>query len=261
MLTEGLNITAMLTTKALDLVDIDKDGPLPLYHQVREALLTLIIDGGLDEGSLIPTEREIGEKLQVSRITVRRAIDELVREGYLVTQQGKGTFVARPKIQRRLTHMKSFSEQMLEEGHRPGSQLLSLRHEKATGYVASLLKIDNDDWVWVVERLRYADQEPICISITYLNLPLEATLTPAELQREPSLWAILETKGIRPTRTKGTVQAIKAGEKEAELLHIETGDPLLLVEGVVYTDENIPIEYHQMFNRGDRYTYSIQASR
>ncbi len=248
-------------SNALDLVDIDKDAPLPLYHQVREALMALIIDGGLREGSLIPTEREIGEKLQVSRITVRRAIDELVREGYLVTQQGKGTFVARPKIERRTTQMKSFSEQMLEEGHKPGSQLLSLRHEKATRHVAAVLQIKTDNWVWVVERLRYANDEPICISLTYLNLPLEVVLTPAELQRETSLWAILERKGIRLKRSEATVQAILAGDREAEILQIEHDSPLLLVEGVVYTDDNKPVEYHQMFNRGDRYKYSIKFSR
>jgi GntR family transcriptional regulator len=251
----------MLASNVLDLVDIDKDGPLPLYHQVREAILTLIVEGGLQEGSLIPTEREIGEKFQVSRITVRRAIDELVREGYLVAQQGKGTFVARPKIDRRMTQMQSFSEQMSEEGHRPGSQLLSLRHEKATGHVASELEIQNDDWIWVVERLRYADDEPICISVTYLNLPLDVTLTPAELQQEPSLWAILDKKGVRLTRSEETVQAIGAGEREAELLNIEVGAPLLLVDGVVYTADNTPIEYHEMFNRGDRYKYSIQTTR
>ena len=250
-----------VASNVLNLVDIDKDAPLPLYHQVREALMTLITEGGLQEGSLIPTEREIGKKLQVSRITVRRAIDELVREGYLVTQQGKGTFVARPKIERRTTQLKSFSEQMLEEGHQPGSQLLSLRHEKATGHVASMLQIKTDDWIWVVERLRYADNEPICISLTYLNLPLEVALTPAELQRETSLWAIMEKKGIRLKRSEATVQAIAAGDREAELLQIEVGAPLLLVEGVVYTDDNTPVEYHQMFNRGDRYKYSIQSSR
>jgi GntR family transcriptional regulator len=251
----------MLSSKVLDLVDINKDGPLPLYHQVREALLTLIKEAGLEEGNLIPTEREIGEKLHVSRITVRRAIDELVREGYLVAQQGKGTFVARPKIDRSMTQMQSFSEQMLAEGHRPGSQLLSLRHEKATGHVAAVLRIEVDDWIWVVERLRYADDEPICISVTYLNLPLDVTLTPAELQQETSLWAILDEKGVRLTRSDETVQALTAGEREAELLNIEIGAPLLLVEGVVYTADNIPIEYHEMFNRGDRYKYSIQTTR
>lgn len=223
--------------------------------------MALIIDGELREGSVIPTEREIGEKLQVSRITVRRAIDELVREGYLVTQQGKGTFVARSKIERRIMHMKSFSEQMLEEGHRPGSQLLSLRHERATGHVATMLQIKTDDWIWVVERLRSTDDEPICISLTYLNLPLEVALTPAELQRETSLWVILEQKGIYLKRSEATIQAIPAGEREAGFLQIQTGAPLLLVEGVVYTDDNLPVEYHQMFNRGDRYKYSIQSSR
>ncbi|NJN92666.1 MAG: GntR family transcriptional regulator [Anaerolineales bacterium] len=251
----------MIASNVLDLVDIDKDAPLPLYHQVRAALMTLITEGELKEGNLIPTEREIGEKLQVSRITVRRAIDELVREGYLVTQQGKGTFVARPKIERRTTQMKGFSEQMLEEGHKPGSQLLSLRHEKATAHVAAILQIKSDEWIWVVERLRYANDEPICISLTYLNLPLEVVLTPTELQRETSLWTILEGKGIRLKRSEATVQAIPAGDREAEVLHIETGSPLLLVEGVVYTEDNIPVEYHQMFNRGDRYKYSIQSSR
>jgi len=251
----------MFSSKVLDLVDIDKDGPLPLYHQVREVLLTLIKEAGLEEGSLIPTEREIGEKLQVSRITVRRAIDELVREGYLVAQQGKGTFVARPKIDRSMTQMQSFSEQMLKEGHRPGSQLLSLRHEKASGHVAAVLNIEDDDWIWVVERLRYADDEPICISMTYLNLPLDVTLTPAELEQETSLWAILDKKGVRLTRSEETVQALTGGEREAELLNIEIGASLLLVEGVVYTADNTPIEYHEMFNRGDRYKYSIQLTR
>jgi GntR family transcriptional regulator len=75
------------------------------------------------------------------------------------------------------------------------------------------------------------------------------------------LWAILEQKGIRLKRSEATVQAIPAGEREAGLLQIEAGSPLLLVEGVVYTDDNIPVEYHQMFNRGDRYKYSIQSSR
>src|SRR5574341_1099270 len=121
----------MVFPATLSAMDVDRNLPVPLYYQLREALLTLIKEGRLKEGDLIPTERELGERFQVSRITVRRAIDELAREGYLVTQQGKGTFVARPKIQRHMTHMKSFSEEMADEGHRPGSRLLSLRHEKA----------------------------------------------------------------------------------------------------------------------------------
>jgi GntR family transcriptional regulator len=251
----------MVITPILDSLVIDRNSPVPLYDQLRAALLTLMRDGQLREGDPFPTEREIGESFQVSRITVRRAIDELVREGYLVTQQGKGTFVARPKIQRHMTQMKSFSEEMAAEGHQPGSRLLSLRHEQVQGQTASALNIEEDSWVWVVERLRLADDEPICISSAYLNLPLDVSLTPAELQQQVSLWSTLAKKGIILTRSTETIQAVAAGDREAELLHIEIGAPLLLVEGIVYSDQDVPIEYHQIFNRGDRYTYSVQTVR
>lgn len=251
----------MVSPTVLDSVAVDRNSPVPLYSQLREALLALIREGQLQEGNLIPTEREIGERFQVSRITVRRAIDELVREGYLISQQGKGTFVARPKIQRHMTQMKGFSEEMVEEGHRPSSQLLSLRHERASGYIASALNVNDDGWIWVVERLRLADDEPICMSSAYLNLPPDVTLTPAELQEQVSLWSILEKKGITLSRSEETIQAVSAGDKEAQLLQLEVGAPLLLVEGVVYSDQDIPIEYHQSFNRGDRYTYSVRTVR
>jgi GntR family transcriptional regulator len=251
----------MIYPPILDSLDVDRNLPVPLYYQLREALLTLIKEGQLKEGDLVPTERELGEKFQVSRITVRRAIDELVREGYLVTYQGKGTFVARPKIQRHMTHMKSFSEEMAEEGHRPGSRLLSVRHERAVGYLASALNVTEETWIWVVERLRLADDEPICISSAYLNLPPDVSLTPAELQQHVSLWSILEKKGIFLSTSEETIQAAAAGEREANLLEVEVGSPLLLVEGIVYSDQGVPIEYHQIFNRGDRYTYSVRTVR
>jgi GntR family transcriptional regulator len=251
----------MVLPSLLDTVEVDRDSPVPLYYQLRAALLNLIKEGRIKEGEPIPTERELGDKFQVSRITVRRAIDELVREGYLTTHQGKGTFAARPKIQRHMTHMKSFSEEMAEEGHRPGSQLLSLRHEKAAGFVASALHVSDDEWVWVVERLRLADGEPICLSWAYLNLPPPVTLTPFELEQQVSLWSILEKKGITLTRSEETIQAVSAGEREADLLHVAPGAPLLLVEGVVYSDQDVPIEYHKILNRGDRYTYSVRTVR
>lgn len=240
---------------------VDRNSPMPLYLQLRDALLKLIQVDYLQEGDLIPSEREIGERFQVSRITVRRAIDELAREGYLTTQQGKGTFVARPKLQRPMTQMKSFSTATVDEGHLPGSKLLSLRHKQTAEHIASILKIDKNAWIWIVERLRLVDNEPIGISTAYLNLPPDLSLTPTELRQEVSLWLILEKKGITLSRSEETVQAVAAGEEQAKLLQVSERFPLLLVEGVVYTDQNIPIEYHQIFNRGDRYKYSVQTDR
>lgn len=241
------------------LLVIDRNNPAPLYHQVREALMSLIHQGGYREGDLIPTERELVDTFQVSRITVSRAIDDLAREGYLVTQQGKGTFVARPKIQRHVPQMKSFSQEMREEGHHPGSRLLFLGHRRVDQRMADALSLNPESWVWVVERVRLADDEPICVSLAYLNLPAQVTLTPAELESEGSLWGLLAKRGIALARRVENIQAVPAGPRESELLLVEQGSPLLLVEGTVYSAQDTPIEYHEIYNRGDRYTYTVQT--
>lgn len=223
--------------------------------------MALIQSEELRVGDAIPTEQELGRTFRVSRITVRRAIDELARDGHLVTRQGKGTFVARPKIERPMTRMKSFSVATAAEGHRPGSQLLALRHEKASSQVASALSIEKGQWIWMVERLRLVDDEPLGVSEVYLNLPPDLYLTPGELEREGSLWSILEKKGVVLARSEETIQAVPAETRQAELLHIEAGTPLLLIEGTVYTNQATPVEYHRTFNRGDRYKYSVQVTR
>jgi GntR family transcriptional regulator len=251
----------MAIQTALKTAFIDRDSPVPLYHQVREALLSMVNEGEYRVGDPILTERELGDYFQVSRITVRRAIEDLVREGYLITRQGKGTYVARPKIQRHIAEMKSFSQEMEEEGYHPDSRLLSLRHERAGAYVAGSLDIDKEAWIWVVERLRLADDEPLCLSLAYLHLPPQVTLTPKELEQEKSLWRILERKGVRMARTEGNIQAVAAGDREAQLLLIEQGAPLLLVEGTVFAIDGTPIEFHQIYNRGDRYKYFIENVR
>jgi GntR family transcriptional regulator len=239
---------------------VDHDSPLPLYSQLREALLAFIKEGEYREGDSLPTEKELEKKFEVSRITVRRAIDELVREGYLIARQGKGTFVARPKISRHVPQMRSFSQEMADQGRKPGSRLLSLGHQRVGTRIATALSLPEDSWVWVVERLRLADEEPICMSLVYLNLPPQITLTPVELEQETSLWKILENKGIHFSYREENIQAIAAGAREAEFLQIEPGAPLLFVEGTVYSDRDDPIEYHQMHNRGDRYNYTVRTA-
>lgn len=240
---------------------VDRNSSIPLYSQLKNALLKSIQTGQFRTGDLFPTERELCETFKISRITVRRAVDELVREGYLVTQQGKGTFIAKVKLQRSTANMKSFSAATVAEGHRPGSRLLSLRHEKAAEPITSFLKVSTDDWLWVVERVRLADDEPIGISTVYLNLPPDLSLAPAELEQEVSLWSILEKKGIVLSKSEETLQAVMANKEQAQLLEVNEGFPLLLAEGIVYTHQAVPVEYHQIFNRGDRYKYSFQTIR
>lgn len=251
----------MNTLDAIQTMTVDRTSSTPLYSQVKAILRGLIEEGMFREGDFIPTERELGHHFQVSRITVRRAIDELAREGYLDSQQGRGTLVAQSKIGRPITQLESFSATTISQGYQPGSQLLSLRHERADEDMADLLNLEPGDWIWVVERLRLADDEPIGISQIYLNLPPTISLTPLELHQETSLWALLEHKGIVLTTADETVQAVPATAQQAQLLNTEPGFSLLLVEGVVYSENKTPIEYHRIFNRGDRYKYSVTAVR
>jgi GntR family transcriptional regulator len=250
-----------MVTNLANPLTIDRNLPVPLYSQLKEILLAMIQSEALRVGDALPSEYELGHKFRVSRITVRRAIDELAREGLLVSRQGKGTFVAPPKIERPMTRMKSFSAATAAEGHRPGSRLLALRHDKVASHIAAALGVAKEQWVWVVERLRLVDDQPLGISEVYLNLPPDLYLTPTELEQEGSLWFILEKKGLVLARSEETIQAVSASDKQAELLHIKIGAPLLLIEGIVYSDQATPIEYHRTFNRGDRYKYSVQLTR
>ncbi len=244
----------------LDPAAVDRESPLPLYHQLRQALLGTLEQGHWQKGDPIPTEREICDTYGVSRITVRRAINDLVREGYLVSQQGKGTFVARPKIQRQLSQLRSFSEEMEALGLRSGSQLLSLRQEPAIGDVAAALQVKEGEWIWIVERLRLADDEPTIVSTSHLRLPAHVVLTPAQLHGQASLWRVLRSQGVTFARSEATIQAVEGSAHESELLEVQPGSPLLLVESIIYSDDDVPVEYTRMISRGDRYKYTVRTS-
>lgn len=244
----------------LDPAAVDRESPLPLYHQLRQALLGTLEQGHWQEGDPIPTEREICDTYGVSRITVRRAINDLVREGYLVSYQGKGTFVARPKIQRQLSQLRSFSEELEALGLRAGSRLLSLRQEPAMGDVAAALGVTEGDWIWIVERLRLADDEPTIVSTSHLRLPAHVVLTPAQLHGQASLWQVLRSQGVTFARSEATIQAVAGYARETQLLEVPPGSPLLLVESIIYSDDDMPVEYTRMVSRGDRYKYTARTS-
>jgi len=241
----------------------DHPAEIPLYRRIEEDLLAQITDDDIQPGDMIPPERELCEHYGVSRITVRRAISELERRGYVQRQQGKGTFVSRTRIQREMGQWLSFSEEMKAQGHIPGSKLLNLQHRPATKSLASLLQLPEGEPIWIVERLRLADDEVISVSTSYLHLPLDVYLTPLELNRQVSLWSLLASKGIRIANGNTTVRAIVADAHYAKLLGVEEGDPLLVREGVNYVldGQALPIEAFEITSRADRYQYSLHLTR
>ncbi len=240
---------------------LDRASPIPLYHQLSQSLLTQITNGKLSPGDALPPERELTATYNVSRITVRRAVDELENEGYVRREQGKGTFVASPRIQRGILKLTSFSEDIAALGMTPGSKLLTLRREPAQARVARELSLDKGDEVWFVERLRFADSDVIGLNLSYLSLPQDITLSHSELEEEVSLWKLLAEKGIVLSESDKVIGAIAAEDWHAELLNVREGTPLLQVEGVAYSNRGRPVEFHQIITRADRYKYQLRVTR
>jgi len=237
---------------------IDKSKPIPLYYQVKESLLKKIKSGQWQIGDLVPSEAELQENYQVSRITIRRAVQELVAEGYLSTQQGKGTFVSKPKAAQELNMISSWAETVTELGMHPQSRIISLSEEPAPANVSNMLRLHEGEKVIRLERIRYADGEPVCLMTNYLVPELVPAFLSKGLTGE-SLYETLERSyHIVLSRAEETVEARAANPNEAALLNIKRGEPLLYATRVTYDISDRPVEVVITISRADRYSYKIK---
>ncbi len=240
---------------------LDRNLPIPLYHQLKQVLLTSLEKKEFEPSALLPTEVALMKQYAISRITVRRAMAELEQEGHIYRRPGKGTFVSEPKISRELTNLTSFAEDMKNKGLSPSSKLLNFREKPASMHVAEKLAVEVGTPICFIQRLRLDDQQPIAINLSYLRLPPHVSIVAQELSDTGSLWALLESKGIILADADRTIEAILADQKYAEQLQVQVGVPLLLIDGVVYDQTHTPVEYHQVINRGDRYQYTLHLKR
>ncbi len=237
---------------------IDKSKPIPLYFQVKEDLMEKIKKGQFKVNDLIPSETELQEQYDVSRITIRRAIQELVQEGLLSTQQGKGTYVSEPKASQELNLISSWAETISNLGMNHKSSIISLTKEPAPLAIAQLLNIQEGEVLYKLERVRFVNQEPICLMTNYLLPACVPGFLENGLVRE-SLYETLEKDyNIVLNRADEVVEAKAAKAREANLLEIKRGTPLLHATRVTYDLGNRPIEAVITITRGDRYSYKIK---
>jgi len=230
---------------------------MPLYHQIKEIIRAEIERGNLKPNEQIPTEQELVEKYKASRITIRRAINDLVEEGLLIKKQGKGTFVAMPKIQRELISVNSFSHRMIEAGLIPGSRVLSMKLTNPTPTIQKYLELNPTDQVIEIERLRLADSEPLMIEKTYLPYKDFSLVMEADIGIG-SLYKFLEEKyGVIPAKSKRSLEIVLSNKYEADLLNIRVGQPLFLLCAIVTSHDDKPIEYVKTLIRGDRFKFEI----
>ncbi|MEN3186904.1 MAG: GntR family transcriptional regulator [Atribacterota bacterium] len=231
---------------------------VPLYYQIEENLRKTIEDGKWKTGDFLPTEKELQQTYNVSRTTIRQALDLLVRKGMLIRIPGKGTFVSKNRIIHYVGTITSFTEEMRSRGMVPGTKILEFARVFPPPSVAQDLGISENSPVIVFKRLRFANEEPVAISEIYLP----EDLVPGFLGRgldEESLYNFLEKRyGLLFRETYETVEATLITGKEAKLLEVVEGTPGLLVGRISYLQSGRAIERAYTLYRGDRFTYQTR---
>jgi len=242
---------------------IDPANIIPKYFQLANILRQKIENGEFNSQNAIPSERQLEEQYNLSRPTIRQAIDLLERQGFLYRVHCKGTFVSPPKLQKGMLELTSFSENMRNRGLEPGQRILEFSYVKPSAKISHQLEIQDPDFqVLRIKRLRYGNDEPIGLQDSYLALSKEQTITREEIETKGSIYAILQEKfGIYPTEADETLEVTLATPEEAELLQIPVGSPLLLNERTLWSQDRKAIEYVSILYRGDRYKYFMRLTR
>ncbi len=224
---------------------------LPKYYVLKEQILTLIEDAV--PGTLIPTERALAEQYGTSRTTVRQAIGELVAEGRLDRTQGRGTFVAPPKV----THVRqltSFTDDAASQGMTASARILDISEVPADTVTAKRLAVEPGAGVHRVERIRLVNGEPLAHETAFLAGELPGLAGNVEVRG--SLYSALrEDYGIRLSEVEDTVETKLAGPEEVRLLDVEMGAPMLLVHRLGLDPDGRPVEWTESVFRGDRFRF------
>lgn len=247
---------------AKEFFKIDPYSKLPLYDQIERNLRDLIINGKLEPGEMVPSEWELVELYGVSRLTVRRALDELVRQNWLERKHGVGTFVRQPVTASISASKLSFTEQMRSIGRKPSSQLISQRITSATTKIARLLRIEEGEPVIEVTRVRLADDEPILLETSCLSIKCFPSLARYSWTENESLYQILsEEYEISVAGLDHTLKPVLLTETEAHYLRTKAGTPAILSEIVAFTKNGTPVEYVWSVSNGDKSEFYFHFQR
>ena len=232
-------------------------GRLSKHQFVQEQILDLI--EGLRVGDPIPPERLLCDRFGVSRMTLRRAVDDIVREGHLVRRQGSGTYVAAPKLTQPLT-MTSFSDEMRQRGMRPTSRTLSMTRTSAGPRIGRRLLISPSDPVVRIARLRLADDVPMAIEVVYLPDLLIPGIGPKDID-DGSLYELLARRyDLVVAAGTQTIEPTVTNEEESQALEVPIHSPAFLFRRTTRTSDDVIVESTRAIYRGDRYTISTELT-
>ena len=227
----------------------------PLYYQVKEYIKEDIENGTFRPGERIPAEPELLEQYQVSRITVRRAVEELCKEGLLEKRRGTGTFVRSHRITRKIENLMSFTDSCLASGMTASSRILHREYVPASSLDEEALK--NEERVLYIRRLRLANEEPVMVENNYFPGERFAFLKEAELTG--SLYRLLEEEhDIRVRGSRNSyLDIIRADQELASLLRVNAGDPLFYLHTEIYDEEGQLVHVGRQYINSERYRFYL----
>ncbi|ACA38863.1 GntR family transcriptional regulator [Lysinibacillus sphaericus] len=232
---------------------LDQSSVIPLYHQLKQILFGKIQSGEWKPGDKIDSENQLMEMFRVSRNTVKKAIEELVKEEKLYRIQGKGTFVCKPRLEQSLGGFYSFSRMIQEKGFNQKDEVLEIQKVYPSMKVRTNLALEENEQVVEMKRLRFADNEPIILESSFLPLSL---IKDIEILREvtsSSLYSLLaERFNIIVVRAREAFEPVLIKKDEAPLLKTEAGKPALLLERTAFDTSGKPVEFCISIVRGDR---------
>ncbi len=230
----------------------------PLYLKLRGRVERAISEGVLVGGDALPSERDIAEFADVSRVTVRKAVQDLVRDGVLVQRHGSGTFVSKSdsKVEQPLSRLTSFTEDMARRGWKARSQWLERGLFSPSPEEIVALALAPGDEVARIGRLRVADDRPLAIE----RASISARMLPDPDKVDTSLYAALDEYGFRPVRAIQRISATNLREEDAGLLQVQAGDAGLKIERISYLESGRVVEFTRSLYRGDAYDFVAELT-
>ena len=233
---------------------IDKNSPIPVYYQLKEMIKEKIADGTWQVGQCIASERELKEAYGVSRMTVRQALGELVQEGLLVREKGKGTFVCEPKVKQE--DMMSFSEIIKKAGRSLITKVIDFEVINTPEELADTFDLEK---IYKINRLRLVDGEAVANEVVYIHCEYCGFVTRDDL--EGSLFKLLEEKGHIIESTESSLAAVIMDDELKALFNVNKQVPLLKSHNTALNSEGEIIYVEDAIYRSDKYILEINISK
>jgi GntR family transcriptional regulator len=233
----------------------------PLYDQVYQALLQQIVDGSYQIHQQLPSEKELSELFNVSRITIRQALNQLQLEHLVYKIQGKGTFVSAPKTFQNISELQGFAEAMSNMGHEVYNLVKEFRFIPATPQIASRLKLSVSSKVVEIKRIRFLNRKPVSFELTYLPEAIGIALQEINLSTRDVFLAIEEDLSIALGHADLNIDATLADDELSELLQVDINAPLLRVERLTHNAAGHPIDFEYLYFSGETFQYRLRVDR